>query len=296
MLLDRLTVQSVQVHKIILYNTEERYFEGLVMGTDFYDRYKNVEVHHISTHEFDHGHTRNELRRHSDADLLVFMTQDAIPADDRLIEKLTEPLINHMADISYGRQLAREDTGAAEQFTRSFNYPPVSRVKSMADLQQLGIKTFFCSNACAAYRRETFEQYGGFVSHTIFNEDMIFAAGVIKGGGKIAYTADAQVIHSHHYTNRQQFRRNFDLAVSQARHPEVFEGISSESEGIRYVKAAYAYFKEHHCRQEIIPFIIACGYRYMGYRMGRKYQKLSPKTIMKCTMNREYWINTGFIK
>ena len=132
MLLDRLTVQSVQVHKIILYNTEERYFEGLVMGTDFYDRYKNVEVHHISTHEFDHGHTRNELRRHSDADLLVFMTQDAIPADDRLIEKLTEPLINHMADISYGRQLAREDTGAAEQFTRSFNYPPVSRVKSMA--------------------------------------------------------------------------------------------------------------------------------------------------------------------
>ena len=118
---------------------------------------------------------------------------------------------------------------------------------------------------------------------------MIFASGVIRNGGRIAYTADAQVVHSHNYTNQQQFRRNFDLAVSQAKHPEVFEGISSESEGIRYVKAAYAYFKEHKCRREIIPFIITCGYRYIGYRMGRNYRKLSAKTIMKHTMNRSYW-------
>ena len=118
---------------------------------------------------------------------------------------------------------------------------------------------------------------------------MIFASGVIRNGGRIAYTADAQVVHSHNYTNQQQFRRIFDLAVSLARHPDVFEGISSESEGIRYVKAAYAYFKEHKCRREIIPFIITCGYRYIGYRMGRNYRKLSAKTIMKHTMNRSYW-------
>ncbi len=289
-LLDRLAVQTEPIHKVILFNTEEKYFENLVIGTDFYDRYKNVEVHHISVHEFDHGHTRNELRKHSEADILIYMTQDAIPANDRLVEKLVEPLQDNVADISYARQLASEDAGAAEQFTRSFNYPPVSRIKSLVDLEQMGIKTFFCSNACAAYKREVFEQYGGFVNHTIFNEDMIFASGVVRGGGKIAYTADAQVIHSHNYTNMQQFRRNFDLAVSQARHPEVFEGISSESEGIRYVRAAYTYFKEHHCRKEIIPFIIACGYRYMGYRKGMNYRKLSEKTIMRCTMNREFWI------
>lgn len=288
-LLESLERQSEPVQKIILFNTEEKYFEGLVIGTDFYDRFKNVEVHHISVHEFDHGHTRNELRRHSDADVMIFMTQDAVPADEKLVENLIKPLREGQADISYARQIPAEDAGAAEQFSRYFNYPEKSRIKSLADLEELGIKTFFCSNACAAYKRETFERFGEFINHTIFNEDMIFASGVIKGGGKIAYAAEAKVIHSHNYTNIQQFRRNFDLAVSQAKHPEVFEGISSESEGIRYVKAAYAYFKEHHCRKEIIPFVIACGYRYMGYRKGKNYHKLSEKKIMSYTMNREFW-------
>ncbi len=288
-LLDRLAAQSIPVQKVILYNTEEKYFEGLVMGTNFYDRYKNVEVHHISRHEFDHGHTRNELWQHSEADIVVFMTQDAIPADEYLLEHLICPLTEGTAELSYARQLAAEDAGASEQFTRSFNYPPESRIKSIQDMETLGIKTFFCSNVCAAYKRETLEQYHGFVNHTIFNEDMIFASGVIRNGGRIAYTADARVVHSHHYTNQQQFRRNFDLAVSQAKHPDVFKGISSESEGIRYVRAAYTYFKEHHCRMEIVPFVVACGYRYMGYRKGKKYHKLPDKVIMKCTMNKEYW-------
>ena len=122
---------------------------------------------------------------------------------------------------------------------------------------------------------------------------MIFAAGVVKGGGKIAYASQACVIHSHQYTNRQQFRRNFDLAVSQAKHPEVFEGISSESEGIRYVRAAYAFFREHNHRREIVPFIISCGYRYLGYRTGKHYKKLSRKRIMNYTMNREFWNGRG---
>ena len=34
------------------------------------------------------------------------------------------------------------------------------------------------------------------MNHTIFNEDMIYAAGVIQAGYAIAYAADAKVIHS----------------------------------------------------------------------------------------------------
>ena len=74
---------------------------------------------------------------------------------------------------------------------------------------------------------------GGFPRRTIFNEDMIYAGGLIKNGFAIAYAADARVIHSHNYSGRQQFHRNFDLAVSQAEHPEVFGGLASEGEGIR---------------------------------------------------------------
>ena len=74
-----------------------------------------------------------------------------------------------------------------------------------------------------------------------FNEDMIFAGKRIYAGDKVAYVAEAKVIHSHNYTGRQQFHRNFELAVSQAQHPEVFEGVPSEGEGIRMVKATAKY-------------------------------------------------------
>ena len=74
--------------------------------------------------------------------------------------------------------------------------------------------------------------------HTIFNEDMIYAAGLVKAGYGVAYEAEARVIHSHNYTGRQQLRRNFDLGVSQAQHPEIFRGVPSEGEDHRLSAAA----------------------------------------------------------
>lgn len=67
------------------------------------------------------------------------------------------------------------------------------------------------------------------------------AGTMIKAGYGVAYAAEAKVVHSHNYTCIQQFRRNFDLAVSQADHPEIFGGIPSESEGIRLVKSTARY-------------------------------------------------------
>lgn len=54
---------------------------------------------------------------------------------------------------------------------------------------------------------------------------MIYAAKAVEAGYSVAYAADAQVVHSHNYTNGQQFHRNFDLGVSQAEHPEILQHI-----------------------------------------------------------------------
>lgn len=130
-----------------------------------------------------------------------------------------------------------KDCRVVERYTRSFNYPAESRVKTAEDLPQLGIKTFFASNVCAAYKRELVLKQGGFPEHTIFNEDMIFAGHGVKAGYAIAYVSDARVIHSHNLSGREQFHRNFDLAVSQVENPDVFSGLRSEGEGIRPGKA-----------------------------------------------------------
>ncbi len=70
-----------------------------------------------------------------------------------------------------------------------------------------------------------FLEAGGFTNRTIFNEDMIYAGNaVLDRGQAIVYAAKARVIHSHNYGCIAQLKRNFDLAVSQADHPEVFDG------------------------------------------------------------------------
>ncbi|MBE5873197.1 MAG: glycosyltransferase family 2 protein [Lachnospiraceae bacterium] len=288
LLLDKLNSQTLPVNRIILMNTEEKYFELLTCGTVFQNKYKNVEVYHLSKREFDHGRTRCMGVNKSKASVFVMMTQDALPTDEFLLEHLTQRLSGEVA-VAYARQLATDTSSVLERFTRMFNYPAESSVKSAADLERLGIKTYFCSNVCAAYRRDVYDKLGGFVRRAIFNEDMLYAAQAVKAGYQIAYEADAQVYHSHNYTNMQQLRRNFDLGVSQAEHPEVFAGLSSESEGKKMVKAATQYLKENRRLVKLPYFYMQCCFKYLGYQLGKHYRKLPRKLVLKLTSNREYW-------
>lgn len=284
-LLKRLQQQKYPIHKIIVMNTEETYW-----NCSWESEFPLVEVHHLKKAEFDHGGTRKRAAKLSDAEIMVFMTQDAVPADRELIANLIRPLLeDERIGAAYARQLPNKECRFLERYTRSFNYPEESSVKRKEDLPVYGIKTFFCSNVCAAYSRAVFEELGGFVDRAIFNEDMIFAGNLIRHDYGIAYAAEARVIHSHNYSCMQQFHRNFDLGVSQAEHPEVFAEVPSEGEGIRLVKRAFFEL----CRRGriwLIPeLILQSGCKYAGYFLGKRYQKLPKKIVLLCTMNRDYW-------
>ena len=284
-LLDRLEKQDYPINKILIMNTEEGYW-----NRDWETRHPIVEVHHLTKPEFDHGGTRKKAAEISQAEILVFMTQDAIPCDRHLLRNLVTALTkDDNIGAAYGRQLPKKDCGFVERYTRSFNYPENSSVKTAEDLQVYGIKTFFCSNVCAAYREEIYDKLGGFVERTIFNEDMIYAGNLIKAGYGIAYAADAKVLHSHNYSCMEQFHRNFDLGVSQAEHPEIFQSVPSEGEGIRLVKKTFSYLLKTG-RVWLIPgFIMQSAFKYAGYRAGKNYQKLSLNMRIRCSMNPSYW-------
>ncbi len=287
-LIERLQEQTVPPQKIILMNTEEKYFQKLVYGTRFPENHKKVEVNHISKREFDHGRTRRQGVKKSDADIFVMMTQDAMPADDRLLERLTEQLTDKVA-VAYARQLPDAECSVIERYVRGFNYPEKSAIKSQRDLPKLGIKTYFCSNVCAAYRRDIYEELGGFVRHTIFNEDMIYAATAIKADYRIAYVAEAQVIHSHNYTNRQQFHRNFDLGVSQAEYPQVFADVASESEGKKMVLKTAGYLLRSGNALKIPYLFLQTGCKYAGYLLGKHYKSLPQVLVRAFSDNKDYW-------
>ena len=284
-LIKRLEKQSVSIHRIIVMNTEES------MWNKEWEKLSDaMEVHHLTKEEFDHGGTRARAAELSDADVMVFMTQDAMPADRELLAELLKALDQEEnIAAAYARQLPNAECSFVERYTRAFNYPDTSLVKTKADLDKYGIKTFFCSNVCAAYKKDIYEKQGGFVRHTIFNEDMIYVGGLIQAGYGIAYAAEARVIHSHNYNCMQQFHRNFDLGVSQAEHPEIFEGVPSEGEGMRLVKKTLAYLI-HSGRIWLIPgFVLQCAGKYAGYLAGKNFRKLPKKFILWCTMSPNYW-------
>lgn len=289
-LIRALEEQTYPIRKLIIMNTEERYFDNLFYGTGFLEQYKNIEIHHLSEREFDHGRTRAKAVQYSKSDIFVCMTQDAVPVDDWLIHHLVEALTRQgKTAAAYARQLPLPDCREIERYTRSFNYPEQSAVRSSADVDRLGIKTFFCSNVCAAYDREIYETIGGFVKRAIFNEDMVYAGHAVTAGYCIAYAAEAQVRHSHNYTCMQQFRRNFDLGVSQAEHPEVFDVVSSESEGIKLVKSTIRHLEKTKKWLQIPYLIVSSGCKLIGYQLGKHYQSLPRGVVKWCSASRTYW-------
>lgn len=312
--------QTYPVKKIIIMNTgtslaEEEHFRRHLQQENAGGHLPVLEVNHLRPEDFDHGGTRNRGAACSDADICLFMTQDAVPEDETLIERLIAPFgeletVEEDASrsdytdqgsrfapgkgrpviaVSYARQLPAKDCKPAERFTRIFNYPPEERIKTKKDLDTLGIKAFFASNVCAAYRMDVFRSQGGFENKTIFNEDMIYAGRLMQLGYAVAYVAGARVIHSHNYSARQQFHRNFDLAVSQKQHPEVFGGIRSESEGIRLVKKTAAYLARQGKPWLIPGLFVTSGCKYLGYLCGKHYDKMPRGLVIRLSWNKRYW-------
>ena len=250
---------------------------------------KRATVTTLPRNRYDHGGTRNKGAELSDAPYILFMTQDAVPHDDRLIEELLAAVKRDGVSTAYARQLANDEVGAIERYIREFNYPDTGIVKSKDDIGRLGIKTYFCSNVCAIYRHDVYDEVGGFVRHTIFNEDSIMAANTVNAGYRIAYVAEASVIHAHKYTYMQQLGRNFDLAVSQRQYREIFDSVSSESEGIKLVKDTFKHLMKTG-RWYLVPdLVLQSGFKYIGYFLGKRYKRLPKALVRKLSMNKSYW-------
>lgn len=284
-LVEKLLDQTVRLGRIIIINTDREYFdekEYLIAPA--------VEVVHITRHEFDHAGTRDMGLRMSDADYVLFMTMDAIPKDNYLVEKLLSGF--RRADniaVSYARQLPKKDCNRIEQITREFNYPAQSRVQTSDDIKELGIKAYFCSDVCAMYDTSIYCSLGGFKAPAIFNEDMVYAAGALDAGYAVSYCADALVYHSHNYTGRQYYRRNFDLGVSQADHPEIFERFNVKGTGMQLVRKSLAQICRSGTPADIIRLVYYSGMKYLGFRKGKNYHKLSLESCLKHTSDKEYW-------
>jgi hypothetical protein len=160
---------------------------------------------------FDHGYARNfalAWARDRGFDVIVFLTQDAIPVGEKCIEKLIEPLgRDQRVKATTGRQLPRSGATPCERATRLAMYPRDSGGRDLLGLHST-------SNAFAAYDIEVLSGLGGFPSPALFGEDVAVSQLLTASGWSVAYVPEACCEHSHPQTLMSEIRRQFDAAAS----------------------------------------------------------------------------------
>ncbi|HGM6861859.1 glycosyltransferase [Serratia rubidaea] len=244
----------------------------------------------IESKDFNHGGTRNLAVENNidNADVIIFLTQDAIPQPG-FLEKIMAAFDDPAVACAYGRQLPHVDANPLARHARTFNYGATGYVSDMGSKDTMGIKTVFTSNSFSAYRVSTFKEIGGFPSSTILAEDMYFAAKAVMAGYKVAYCADAVARHSHNYSPAEEFKRYFDIGVfhqDEAWIRQAFGGAGGE--GKKFILSELSYLLKN--APLWIPTACINNFsKIVGYKLGQNYKKLSPAWRKKLSMHKRYW-------
>lgn len=160
----------------------------------------------IKKEDFSHSKVREDAARNSSADIICFITQDIIIETDDWLFNLVEPIIKGEVSQTYSRQISKFNN--IEKYTREYNYPSVSSIKTKADIDTLGLKTFFSSDASSAILKETFLSLNAYDGRDLpISEDMYFTYKLIMNDYKVMYCANSIVYHSHNFKLKDLYNR-----------------------------------------------------------------------------------------
>ncbi len=229
----------------------------------------------IPQSEFDHGGTRTSAAMKAKGDILVYLTQDALPYDEYAIENITKSFTDDgEIGAAFGRQLPYPEASVFAEHLRLFNYPDTSYTRVLEDKKKCGIKTAFLSNSFAAYRKSVLEEIGYFKSGLPFGEDACAGAKILLKGYKITYVADAMVLHSHNYTVWQDFRRYFDMGIFHRTENWLLREFGkAEDEAIKYAKSEFRFLLSKRKFYLFPEFILRTFMKYLGYKVGKGHKR-----------------------
>jgi rhamnosyltransferase len=255
------------------------------LASNYVDVYQEVEQA-----EFDHGGTRHFATKLATKEILVFLTQDALLANENSIYNLVNSFSDPKVAAAYGRQLSYEKTNLFGKHLREFNYPENSALRSLSSAQTQGLKTAQLSNSFSAYRKGLYDKIGGFPSNLILGEDVYVGGKLVLAGYSIAYVSDAVVYHSHSYSVLEEFKRYFDIGVFHNMESWLLNEFGkAEGEGLKYLKSELLYIYNNSSPHLMPAFFIRNAAKYLGYKLGYNYELLPKKFVKKMSMHWRWW-------
>lgn len=286
-LLSKFDVQSLSIDNLIILDSMSD--DG---SRSIWLENKYTTFHEVKRSQFTHGGTRNlgaKIAMDHGAQIIIFMTQDALPLHETWLESLIAPISGGEVVATFARQLPRPEADPMEKFARHFNYPGISQIRRSEDIPRLGVKAFFFSNVCAAVRADVFWEVGGFPEHTILNEDMVLAARLMRHGYATKYVAESEVVHSHSYTVLQQFKRSFDIGAFFADSYQEMQGAAVGGEGLRFVVGQAKYVVSQGRPGLLFRVFFEAAARFLAFQLGKQHRRLPLHLKKKLSMHSYHW-------
>jgi rhamnosyltransferase len=188
---------------------------GSTDGTRELLRRRAARVIGLDRHDFDHGETRNRGMAAASYPYVVLLVQDAVPAGRDWLARLVAPLdADPCLAATWARQLPRADADPVTRLalSRWTGTSPTSRVSALKDPQELDtlaplerMERCTLDNVCACLRRSVWERHP--FARAPIAEDVEWARDVLLAGYRIAFVADAEVVHSHDRSARYEYLR-----------------------------------------------------------------------------------------
>lgn len=222
----------------------------------------------IDKKDFSHSLTREKEAMKSKSDIIVFISQDIVIENTDYLYNLVNPIINGEADACYSRQLTKFDN--IEKYTRESNYPDKSIIKTKDDIEKLGLKTFFFSDASSAVNAKVFKKLNGYDGKNLpINEDMYFAYKLIMNGYKIKYCADSVCYHSHNFKLKELYDR-YKLTGRFFKENSYIDNFGTNKSGgglAKYILKRAIKDKNIKVLIRFVPDMVA---RYIGMKVGKR--------------------------
>ena len=204
-LLEGIRQQTIKDVEIILVDS------GSTDATAAIAREGGARVVEIPKAEFTFGRSLNFGIRAATRNLVVIVSAHVYPVYPDWLEKLTAPFKDESVALTYGKQRGDAFSKYSEHQIFHQWFPDVSNFDQA---------TAFCNNANAAIRRSLWEKHPYDESLTGL-EDLEWGTWAKDQGHRIAYTAEAEIIHIHNETPRGVFNRYKREAMAFKQiHPE----------------------------------------------------------------------------
>lgn len=174
-----------------------------------------VKLKQILSHEFDHGGTRNLGAKIARGKYIVYLTQDATPANKYWLKNLLSAYEKDKLIVgSYSRHIPRKSCNPLLKRQITQVWPTGSQtplIIKKSDLQKYKNdlpRIIHFSDSSSVILREIILKYP--FPKTRFAEDIQWEIKVLKAGYKVEYSPQSVIYHSHDYPLIEQIRQNYD--------------------------------------------------------------------------------------